>query len=291
MALRRRRDVVDMIPAPPAPSARATIAGMFFDRRHAAGAALVLTAGAPACWSDDPPAPAGGGSSGAAAALTVAACPTPSMLALYPGPWPPDLQGPRPPATTCVAAEHDAVIVLGCPNDPDGTPSTCQKTRAELAVSLMAAGFGHRFITSGGAVHNAHVEADTLRDLLVARGVPPASIFTDERAQHTDENLYYASAIMIAQGFTSALVVSDDPGHLLLTALCDSSCCVDLGRLTLYEFPVAGGQTVLAGHYALYPFTPAVSGAECAQIEIPTKFMCVNLPGRRACRDRFKLSP
>lgn len=223
--------------------------------------------------------------------IPVTSCPTGSMVDLYPGPWPPSPYGTKPDATACVAAPHDAIIVLGCPNDDDGAPSACQTKRADLAVALRDAGFGDRFITTGGAVHNAWVEADTLRDLLVARGVAASAVLTDTKAQHTDENLYYATQIMQAEGWTNALVVSDDPGHLVLTAICDTNCCVDLGRMTLFEFPIAGGAKVLAGHYALYPHTPEVTKAECDQIEIATKFMCVNLPTRKACRDHFQLGP
>lgn len=213
------------------------------------------------------------------------------MTTLYPDKWPPDPYGPKPAATSCVAAPHDVIIVLGCPNDDDGAPSACQEKRADIAVGLMNAGFGHRFITSGAAAHNAYVEADTLRDLLLMRGVPADDVFTEERAEHTDENIYYSTQIMLSHGWTNAVVVSDDPGHLMLTTLCDANCCVDLGRLTVFEFTLSGGATVLAGHYALYPYTPEVSAAECDQIEIPSKFMCVNLPMRRACKGRLELSP
>jgi hypothetical protein len=223
--------------------------------------------------------------------LPVTSCPTDSMLDLYPGMWPPQPYGPKPDATACVATEHDVIIVLGCPNDAGGQPSSCQTKRADIAVALRDAGYGKRFITTGGAVHNQYVEADTLKALLVARGVAEKDVLTDTKAEHTDENIYYATQIMKAQGYTNALVVSDDPGHLVLTAICDSNCCVDLGRLTVFEFAIAGGTKVLAGHYALYPWTPEVTQAECAQIEIGSKFMCVNLPTRKACAANFQLAP
>ncbi|MFT3770122.1 MAG: ATP-binding protein [Minicystis sp.] len=224
-------------------------------------AAVVMMA---ACYDDSGPLPsATGGKGGGPPMLPVTSCPTGSMVDLYPDPWPPDPYGPKPAATPCVAARHDVIIVLGCPNDADGKPSSCQIQRADIAVSLRDAGFGDRFITTGGAVHNAWVEADTLRDLLIERGVAASDVFTDSKAEHTDENIYYATQIMKAQGFTNALVVSEDPGHLVMTGLCDSNCCVDLGRLTVFAFPLPGGKTVLAGHYALYPWTPEVTKAEC----------------------------
>jgi hypothetical protein len=219
----------------------------------------------------------------------VTGCATESMLDLYPDQWPPDPYGPKPAATSCVTAEHDVILVLGCPNDDDGAPSACQTKRADIAVAFMKSGYGKRFITTGGAVHNAFVEAETLKTLLVERGVPEADVLTEPEAEHTDENIYYSTKIMKAEGYTNALVVSDDRGHLVMTGLCDSNCCVDLGRLTVFEFPVEGGEPVLAGHYALYPWTPEVSKAECDQIEIPSKFMCVNLPQRKACAANFQL--
>jgi hypothetical protein len=210
------------------------------------------------------------------------------MVDLYPGEYPNHPLDPQPPASACVAAPHDVIIVLGCPNDPDGAPSTCQIARADIAVAFMDAGYGDRFITTGGAVHNAWVEADTLRDLLVARGVPADRIVTEPQARHTDENIYYSTRLMEPRDWVSAVVVSDQRGHLTLTGLCDSNCCVDLGRLTVADFPLPTG-AVTAAHYVRYPWTERVSAQECTQILQPSKFMCINLPERLACADDFQL--
>lgn len=218
----------------------------------------------------------------------VAACTVEPMDAIYEGFLPPNPYGSAPQATDCVTAEHDVIIVLGCPNQDSGEPAACQTARADIAVDLMEAGYGRRFITSGGAVHNAFVEADTLAALLVERGVASEQIWVEDRAEHTDENIYFSSQIMLAEGWRSAMVVSDDPGHLIMTAVCDSNCCVELGRLTVFEFPVEGGRQK-AGHYVLYPDAEGVSGGECAHIQLPTKLMCLNLGDRRACRDDFRL--
>ena len=244
---------------------------------------------APGCDAGDSSPGGAAATSGAPACTDLpACCPTPSMVDAYPGAYPNNPYGEHPAADTCIARAHDVILVLGCPNDDDGTPSDCQTKRADLAVALRDAGYGDRFITSGGAVHNAWVEADTLRDLLVARGVAAAAILTEPLAQHTDENLYYATGIMEAEGMKSALVVSDDPGHLILTAVCDANCCVGLGRLTVVELTTGAGP-VVAGHYALYPFAAPVTPAECEHIEVGTKFMCTNLATRKACADDFQL--
>lgn len=250
-------------------------------------ALLLFTAAA----CSEPGASGGTGGSDAGHPCTsggVACCPTDSMVDLYPGQYANQPYDPKAPADACIAAPHDVIIVLGCPNNADGTPSDCQTKRADIAVALSQAGFGTQFITSGAAVHNQYVEADTLRDLLLSRGIPATSITTEPQAQHTDENIYYSTQIMAAHDWKSALVVSDDPGHLILTTLCDTNCCVDLGRLTVFEFPTPKG-TYLAGHYALYPWATPVTPPECTQIEQPSKFMCTNLPTRKACAANFQL--
>jgi hypothetical protein len=248
--------------------------------------ALALLVASPSCASEEPVSPV---DAGTPPDPPVESCPAASMVELYPDELPPDLYGPKPVATSCVATEHDVIIVLGCPNEDDGSPSACQIARADIAVQLMGAGYGRRFITTGGAVQNAFVEAETLATLLVERGVPEADVLVEPKAEHTDENIYYATQIMLQKQYRSAIVVSDQPGHLLLTALCDSNCCVDLGRLTVFEFPIGESDSVLAGHYALYPYAAEVSDAECEQIAMDSKFMCLNLPERKACAADFQL--
>jgi hypothetical protein len=212
----------------------------------------------------------------------------PAMTDLFSGPFPPNPYAAAIPGDACVTAAHDVIVLLGCPNNDDGTPSTCQTKRVEMGIALKNAGWGGRFITSGAAVHNAYVEAETLRQLLLSEGIADQDIFVEPLAQHTDENIYYSTKIMEAQGWESALVVSEDPGHLVMTALCDSNCCVDLGRLTVVSLPVASG-SVVTGHYARYPWGESVAAAECDLLKQPLKFMCVNLASRKACKDNFQL--
>ena len=214
-----------------------------------------------------------------------ATCPVPSMIEEYP--TVPNPYGEWPAADSCIAATHDAIVILGCPNDDDGTSSTCQEERVRIALAARDAGLGGVFVTTGGAVQNDYVEAETLKDLLVAAGVDPADIFTDPLAEHTDENLYYASLILEEQGFDDAIVVSDDPGQLVYTAVSDSNCCVDLGRLSVWAFTLDGGETAVLGHYALYPRAEAVTDEECAHIA--DLYMSTMLDSRLACADDFQL--
>lgn len=221
-------------------------------------------------------------------AANVAICPVPSMIDAYPGAYGNQPTGPQPLAPMCIQDKHDVIIVLGCPNDDLGMPSACQIARADIALALTNAGYGDRFVTTGGAVHNAWVEADTLRDLLIERGIASERITTEPLAEHTDENIYYSTKIMEAQNLVSAVVVSDQPAHLVLTGVCDSNCCVNLGRLSVFDVPVAGGN-VSVGHYVRYPWAEPITEEQCTHIQTPTKFMCTNLAQRLACQDNFQL--
>lgn len=218
---------------------------------------------------------------------SVVTCPVPSLVDQYPPPLPPFPYGDWPLAEGCIAQPHDVVIVLGCPSEDDGSPSDCQTKRAEIADQLFESGWSEHFIVTGGAVHNQWQEAAALHALLVGRGIPDESIVDEPLAQHTDENLYYSSRIMQDRGWLSGIVVSEDPGHLMFTGLCDADCCVKLGRMTLLSWPVAGATVVKAGHYALTPPGQDTTADECANIA--GMFMCVNQDQRKACKDDFKL--
>jgi hypothetical protein len=74
-------------------------------------------------------------------------------------------------ATATTGTPHDVIIILGCPNEDNGAPAACQTARVDIAMSLYQAGLASAFITTGGAVQNQWIEAETLRDLLVAEGI------------------------------------------------------------------------------------------------------------------------
>lgn len=216
-----------------------------------------------------------------------ATCPTPPFTTQYPAPFPPSPYGEWPPAEGCLAGRHDVIIVLGCPSNDDGSPSRCQERRAEQADWLYESGWADHLIVTGAAVHTPHVEADALSALLIGRGVPDETIVREPLARHTDENIYYATRIMQARAWNSAIVVTDEPGHLMYTGLCDANCCVKLGRMTLLAFAVGPNGTVKAGHYALSPPGPGVTPEECSHLA--GLILCTNQDERLACKDDFRL--
>ena len=112
----------------------------------------------------------------------------------------------------------DTLIVLGNPAETDGTPSPEQRERTLEGIREYKAGVAPHLIFTGGAAHNRFVEADVMRDLAVAQGVPTADVTVEDQAQNTIQNIYYSEQIMEAHHWKSAEVISS-PSHLPRTAL------------------------------------------------------------------------
>lgn len=72
--------------------------------------------------------------------------------------------------------------------------------------------------------------------------------------------------------------------------VCDSHCCVELGRLTVFDFQVAGTARRL-GHFARYPWADFTTADECDQIKPFRKGMYSKLDSRLSCETDFQLPP
>ena len=112
----------------------------------------------------------------------------------------------------------DTIVVLGCPANPDGTPSVGERERVGEAVREFRAGVAPRIIITGGAAHNHYVEAHVMAQLAESKGVPASDIVEEDRARDTIQNAYYSVGIMLARGWHSAEVVSE-PSHLRRASL------------------------------------------------------------------------
>jgi uncharacterized SAM-binding protein YcdF (DUF218 family) len=99
-----------------------------------------------------------------------------------------------------VRVSPGALVVLGCPVAPDGTPRPAalrrlQRTAAAFAASRLPV------LASGGRVWGGAVEAVAFRSWLVTRGgVPAASIALECRSLTTAENARFSAEILAARG-------------------------------------------------------------------------------------------
>jgi uncharacterized SAM-binding protein YcdF (DUF218 family) len=121
---------------------------------------------------------------------------------------------PRPADVAALIAEqsplphYDAALVLGCPAQPDGTPSMCERCRVKSAVRQYRGGRVGKLIFSGGAAHSPIVEANVMGDLAVRRGVPAGDVLREGRALTTWQNVRFSVALLRAHALDTVLVIS-----------------------------------------------------------------------------------
>jgi vancomycin permeability regulator SanA len=102
----------------------------------------------------------------------------------------------------------DVGIALGCPANPDGSASPCERCRVKTAVRQFHRGAIRNVIFSGGAAHSPAVEADVMGDLAERRGIPREHVFREGRALTTWQNFRFSLRIARDHGWHTALVIS-----------------------------------------------------------------------------------
>ncbi|MBL8164614.1 MAG: YdcF family protein [Anaerolineae bacterium] len=145
------------------------------------------------------------------------------------------------------AQPADVIIVLGAGLRRDNSPGPALTRRSLHAVELWQAGYAPRIICSGGKPGNrTRSEADACAELLRANGIPADVIIQEDRSRSTEENALETQAIMLANGWRSAVIVSD--GFHLFRA---RHLFEGVG-LTVFTSPVPDDRRPLFGEYASY---------------------------------------
>jgi len=112
----------------------------------------------------------------------------------------------------------DVLIVLGSPTMPDGSLTDEQRERVNEGVREFSKGVSSHLIMTGGAAHNRFIEADAMAAFAVASGVPLTAIIEETQSNDTIQNIYFANALMTANGWHTAEVISS-PSHLARAAI------------------------------------------------------------------------
>ncbi len=106
--------------------------------------------------------------------------------------------------------QADTLIILGAGLRPDGRAGDALTRRSLWAAEAYADGYAPHIICTGGITESRpRSESAACRALLIENGVPPEAIFIEERSRSTIENALYAHEIMRANGWQSALLVTD----------------------------------------------------------------------------------
>jgi uncharacterized SAM-binding protein YcdF (DUF218 family) len=102
----------------------------------------------------------------------------------------------------------DVVIVPGVPFQDTAT-HIVYKARVLWAKHLYDSGFTKNIIFSGSAVYTPYIESRTMKLYAEALGVPSENIFTEEKAEHSTENVYYGWKMAKALGFKKIALATD----------------------------------------------------------------------------------
>ena len=107
----------------------------------------------------------------------------------------------------------DVIIVLGAATAGD-TPSPVFRERINHGIWLYENGYADYLIFTGGKGDGENIsEAEAAKNYGVLNGVPESAIYIETLSTITEENMENAKAIMEAQGFETAIIVSD-PLHM-----------------------------------------------------------------------------
>lgn len=102
----------------------------------------------------------------------------------------------------------DVAVVLGNRVTPGGQPSPRLLRRIERAIDLYRTGKVARVIVSGGQDPGSPHEADVMRSVLLAAGVPDAAIVVDRGGVDTHATARFTRDYLRAHGLRSAIAVS-----------------------------------------------------------------------------------
>ena len=101
------------------------------------------------------------------------------------------------------------IVVLGSALGRDGGPTPRLRARVMHGVALFHQGRADTLLVTGGRARNGMAEAEVMRTLAVAAGVPEDRIVVDPRAGNTLESALNTSRLMREHGWVKVLIATD----------------------------------------------------------------------------------
>jgi len=100
------------------------------------------------------------------------------------------------------------IVVLGARVFPDGRPSPAIERRMQVAIGLYRAGVAPCLLLSGGG-GQAVPEAEVMRRLALAAGIPPSALIMEPVSRNTVENAMLAARLLAARDSAPVVLVTD----------------------------------------------------------------------------------
>jgi len=105
-------------------------------------------------------------------------------------------------------APYDVIIVPGVPLI-NGKWGRIMKGRIYWSKYLFEKGIAKNIIYSGSSVYSPYYEARVMALYAMSLGIPKRNIYTELKAEHTTENVYYSYKYARKLGFNKIAVASD----------------------------------------------------------------------------------
>lgn len=91
-------------------------------------------------------------------------------------------------------ADIDAILVLGCKVNPNGSPSLMLDRRVEKGIELYEK-TGIKLLLSGDHGTNGYDEVNTMKDIVLNRNIPKEDVFLDHAGLSTYDSIYRAKYV------------------------------------------------------------------------------------------------
>jgi len=103
---------------------------------------------------------------------------------------------------------YDIIAVPGVPFTETGWDST-MKARVYWSKFLYDRGIAKNIMYSGSSVYTPYYEGEIMALYAIALGIPAEHVFTETKAEHSTENLYYVYLKSKKMGFTRIALATD----------------------------------------------------------------------------------
>jgi len=102
----------------------------------------------------------------------------------------------------------DAIIVPGYPYDGEKWDDIV-KMRVLWAKYLVENHLANHIIFSGAAVYTPYIESLIMREYAIAIGIDSNLIITEQKAEHSTENVYYSYELALEHGWKNVALATD----------------------------------------------------------------------------------
>lgn len=113
----------------------------------------------------------------------------------------------------------DTIIVLGAKSYVNGEYNPCLVSRVDRAAELYQKDYSKNIILSGGTdTEDGINEAETMREIAIAKDLPAGALFLEKESTSTYENIINSQKIMAKNNMKIALLVTE-PFHIARAVL------------------------------------------------------------------------